>query len=422
MLRPQSDYSIGALDAEGLHVIAKAGATYLPMTPPPTVLDMWELARRLDLRQIWLTTDAVLALGLPVELDRRNPGAHPFLDSGALRHPDRQTVLSPWLTHWSADGEHRLLEISVPGWDRGSPFHSCAGFAPGLAGEVGEFVERSGMLWRRNGQTTSDAWLREHVRDLRSTEAPPPGDDGNLEADLRTVRELTDAERRLRFVHAYDANAMYLGAASSLSLPVGQAKYYPADLAPGPQIKANFGPGYWRCGDVWVTTPTAAYSNTHPIVECWKWPEHHRFLEKWYRVLRDARKALVPFGPSPALDAVKATYRQGIGQLASHRKDRSDPLYQPYWRHAIQAEARTRLERRIATLLVSPFAVDVDCIYVLGNLPDAEITARRIGVPLGDGIGEFKVKGTARASIVRSILKSSREAEVLAALRKEVVA
>lgn len=409
--------AIGAFSDVDLIVCGPARIDRYPITPPRTVSEAWDIARRLELRQIWMTKGAVEAIGLPAELDRRAPTNHEFLDSGTIRHPQHQEVLAPWLTYWSDSAERQIVEISFPSWDRYSPFNSCSHFAPDLAGEVGEFNERTGMMWRRNGQTTSDAWLRDNLRGLRTTDAPEPGDNGNLEADLRTVRELEDSERRAKFVHAFDANAMYLGAASSLALPVGRAEHnvdgniYPVTM-----------PGYWRYGAEWITTPTARFRDAGAAQEFYGWPEWHRFLEGWYKALRDARNELVVFGPSPALDAVKATYRQGIGQLASHRKEHIDPLYQPYWRHAIQAEARTRLERRIRELKVQPLAVDVDCLYVLAGSPDPVFTAMRVGIPLGNGIGEFKVTGTATGAHVRAILKSSRGPEALGALREAVAA
>jgi hypothetical protein len=310
-----------------------------------------------------------------------------------------------------------MVELSFAVWDTGSPFHALA--AEGLLGELEEFRAATGVLWRRSGAITSDSMLREQWGGkLVSTEQVEPRP-GMSEEDLIWSYE-PDSEDRARFVHGFDLNGMYLSAASSLALPYGELRHVEADphssTAPHPGH-----PGWWTDNyseeGRWITTPTACYRGLR-YSEGWYWPSAHRFLEQWYRTLRDARAQLIEYGPSPALEAVKQVYRQGVGRFGSSRRSMlDDPLYQPYWRQAVIAEARTRLQRRIEKLPLRPCAVDVDCLYFLTS-KGPESFAKSVGLPLGDGLGEFKVKGSARAIDARAILGRSSAIPALRELIK----
>jgi hypothetical protein len=308
----------------------------------------------------------------------------------------------------------------VPQWDHHSPWRPLI-YAPALLAEVCDFVAATGMLWRGTGAVTSDAWLRTYYgKRLEPVDWPPPAED-DLEPDIRTTREADEREGHARNLLAFDVNGMYLSAASSLALPAGQyIEECHASLEPAR-------PGYWRTvwpeGPRWITTPTAR-SFLWPLtarLEAYTWPESHRYLEPWYRTLRDGRAYLLATGAGVALDALKAVYREGVGRFGSVNRSRErDPLYLPYWRHAVQAEARTRLERHVATLSQAPVAVDVDCLYFLTSARNPARFAKALGLTLGDGLGRFRFVGSAKARDAREALRLPLVRDRLACLRELV--
>lgn len=410
----------GKSKPDGIAVIDEAGiwhdGVFVAAPPIGDLLDAWNLAHDLGVRQLWMTAGAVASSGLPATIGRET--VHPFLEAGSLNIPRGQRHLAGWLSAWSPD---HYVEVSVPSWDRGSPFHGLD-FAPVLAGEVLEFMEATGMMWRRSGAITSDAWLRDHHRStglLVPTDYPEIASVTDLEPDLQWHREPVGPELKALRCFAYDLNAMYLGAASSLRLPAGAFTHWKGregQIVFTGDINA---PGYWWESEDggWATTPTNTYRFGQPW-ECFYWPQSHRYLEPWYRALRDARTKLLDF-PSPALEAVKQVYREGIGRFGSTRRsNEADPLYQPYWRHALQAEARTRLQRRMSTFTQAPVAVDVDCCYFLTSAKSPENFARKVGIPIGTGIGQFKVATKGPGKPVREVLRDPDFNAMIKELRK----
>lgn len=398
-------------------VLTFSGSRELPSSCSRDLEGLHRWSAEQGLRQLWLTPESRHALGLPEALERRRPESSPFLHSGALRTPRTQEFLTPWLSVWSR--EH-YLEVAVPEWDRRSPWRSLLDFPPALLGELGDFTDATGgWLWRRSGAITSDSWLREHWGRsglLRATEYPECAADPNVEPDAFEVRSPAEGELRARWCHAFDANALYLAAASSLALPVGECESAGAPPSRGPQgvpIPRST-PGYWLTGGEWLTTPSAAYAEWTVASAGHYWQESHQFLTPWYKALREARKRLLSFGPSAALEAVKQVYREGIGRLGSTRRTSSeDFLLQPYWRHAVMGSARTRLLRRVGSLRQAPVVVcDVDTLYFLTSSSSPVTFAQRIGLPLGTDLGAFKHKGTLPGSVARQILAECESGRV----------
>jgi hypothetical protein len=388
-------------------VYSPAVVTYYPA---PNLGTLADLAAGLGLRQLWLTPAALEALGLPAELPAKG-GPHPFLEHADRAVPVRQTALAPRLACWGA--RKAAFELLVPAWDRRSPWRPLT-YAPALLAELVDFTDATGMLWKGSGAVTSDAWLRAYYgQKLEPMEWPPPAADTRLEPDLLTARQPLEGERRARALMAFDVNGMYLSAASSLSLPAG--RYTPDVYDPPP-----FRPGYWKLPTGWATTPTvvAGAWGFGSRLEVYLWPESHRWLEPWYRTLRDGRTRLLESGAGVALAALKAVYREGVGRFGSvNRSSVDDPLYLPYWRHAVQAEARTRLERHVAALAVPPVAVDVDCLFFLTSSRSPARFARAAGLTLGDGLGRFRFVGMARGRDAREALAGPNTNAVIDALR-----
>lgn len=157
------------------------------------------------------------------------------------------------------------------------------------------------------------------------------------------------------------------------------------------------------------------------IAEAWVWHEHARYLEPWYKLLRDGRRMLMEHaeaGPARiALDALKATYAHSIGWLdggwerEAAQDGHAGVLYRPDWRHAIIATANANLYRRVLKAADAqpdfvPFAVNHDCIYVASDNPHAELAYPDGAFKLGRNLGEWK--------IVHNGIPLARLADVLA--------
>jgi len=414
--------TIGVADASEVHSLGRPSELYGPgvvtYRPGVTLGALASLADALGLRQLWLTPAALEACGLPADVGRRPYRVrHPFLEAPGRAVPEGQTALAPRLSCWG--GGLAPFELLVPQWDAHSPWRALT-YAPALLAELVDFTDATAMLWRGSGAVTSDAWLRTYYgKRLEPMDWPPPAEE-DLEPDLRTTREPFPTEARARYLAAFDVNGMYLSAASSLALPAGQYVHRPPI-----EVVWRARPGYWHFAGRWVTTPTAAAlapgfpgAPGEVYDDAYAWLDYHRYLEPWYRTLRDGRERLLETGAGVALQALKAVYREGVGRFGSVNRTRErDPLYLPYWRQAVQAEARTRLERHIAALGQAPVAVEVDCLYFLTNYRNPGLLARGLGLTLGSGLGRFRFVGSARARDAREALALPTLRERLACLR-----
>jgi len=384
---------------------------------------------RYAVRELWVHESGLEALGWPQAIEKRaDPRAgqaHPFFgDLEGFESSLRPAGLAPWANYWRKGGAGFRLFVPQYGrrlrtdgtWGRPPPF--AATESPwALSWALGAYHAATGgrWPWRGTGARTSDNWLVARFKGkLAPTAVAPPYAEGLApEGDYQWVRPLRPAEERARYMLAFDVNGAYLGAAGGVSLPAGKLEHLV-----GPNEVDEAIPGYWRFSglptwegpgpapwwrpdeldaDLWATTPAAAYlvkSFELRPVEGYFWPEHHGYLRPWYDQLRVARATAVP--ASGALEAVKAVYKAGLGKLASerwHPQGAADPLYQPYWDQAVTALARCNLHRRIMRLGAEPFGVSVDCLYFLTNSPSHGAFAARVGIPLGEGLGQFKPKG-----------------------------
>lgn len=394
---------------------------------PGSLRELAGVAERLGVTEVWVHESALERLDWPLRLDRLAAGAgeaHPFFDDAGdyqCRYPTPAGLIH--YARWFRPGGHGI-DLHVPTYSVSaaksfrSPFGGLES-AHHLAWAVALYREAAGdvMPWRGNGAQTSAGFLRARYRRggaLKATEVAPPWTDKVAgEVDAIWAREPTVAEQRARYLMAFDLNGQYLSAASTLALPAGPVEH--RDHFPDLR---EVDPGYWLCempawsgpgpcpwrvdrhgGPVWVTTPTAWLAQRqHDVVplEAWVWPEHHQFLRPWYEHLKRAREVAGEL-TGPALSAVKLTYKAGLGYLETKPAERkggaTDALYQPYWSEAVTAQARCNLHRRIAQLSVEPLAVYVDCLYFLTNSTNPGAFCARAGIPLGDGLGQFKQRG-----------------------------
>jgi len=412
--------AIGVLDGELLHALGRPAVPH-GLGPASHLGDCADLARAHQLRQLWLTPAALEALELPASYGRRDTLAASFLAHPGLVAPASQLSLAPRLSVWGGPGD-AAVEVLVPSWERRRSPWSPLAYAPALLAEVVDFTDATGMMWKGSGAITSDAWLRDHYgRKLEPMDWPPPALDSSLEPSLYVSRPPLEEERRARYVMAFDVNGMFLSAASSLALPVGPYQHISGVYADPSR------PGYWwDASRGWITTPTGAAlagaGDSCPLwPEAYFWPESHRWLEPWYRALRDGRTRLLETGSVVALEALKAVYREGVGRFGSvSRTKEADPLFVPYWRHAVQAEARTRLERHIRALPQSPVAVDIDSLFFLTSRSSPARFARALGLRLGDGLGAFRFAGIAPGRAAREILEDPTARDPVKLLRELV--
>ncbi len=396
--------------------------------------------------QVWLMPDAAARLGLPECKPETDTKGHRAL---AAARAAGWTVaeLRSWM--WAYRRGGRTLGVAVAGWmpPADHPMLAGASDARRLAARLGLWVARTGLTYRLTaGVTGLDLLdvLPRRVR-LEDREAPAPvrpAAISTLEDDYLWQRPPTPEEARLGWVHAYDANAMYLSAAAQVDLGMGAARHVgePCEFDPSLPGYWRIEPGTWddrllpdlldpmcrgrRWRSQWFTTPTlrrlAALGYAVEPLEAHVWDERARFLLPWSNRLRDARAALM--APELAGDAdaravlaeVKFCYAMGVGMLGKPpAKGRPRPAYyRPHWRHAVIAEARANLARKLHTAAEAgrfPLAIATDCVLYASDSPDPA-AALPPGFRMdesGRQLGHVKPAGSARMADVAALLAAS---------------
>ena len=400
--------------------------------------DLLDLAAAAGVSQIWIPARISHSLGLPHELpadvEARAGIPHPFIDDAAATHDLRPAGLAAWIYGWSRSDRDHAVDLVFAAYDE-SPFAEIED-PDRLLAELAAFNDATGIRYRRSPGATGTALLRSLHRGPRAIKlAPPPpwpmpATKPAQETDFGWWRSLRGYyEHGQELVTAFDVNGMYLAACSSVACGVGDNVH---ETAP---IVVDGSPGYYRAqirtptppafvdpfdygtlngdGSRWFSAPTIALAvelgADVEIVEAFRWPSSHRYLTSWYERIRDARLVL----DGAALAALKALYRITIGWLGGSFHDDADELYRPLWRHSIMATARANLYRRVRAIGLAtgryPFAVDVDCLYYAGDVPE--------GLPISPQLGKFKRAGTAPIGDVAEILATG-DRSVLKRLRE----
>jgi hypothetical protein len=448
---------LAALDLAGLWTpegLARPGFR------PADAAELLDVAAELDAEQVWLHPAAIEALGLPTPRHREDAEAHPFIAASLERFRYFPEGLAPWVVASPLREGKRAgagVEVALAFVD-GADDHPLQAFAalpdgPALLRAAELFRGRVGVPFRSSpGATARDLWLalRKGRTSLRPGEAVPPTVvRPSPEAPFVWSRPLSDAERGHGWVHAFDANAQYLGTAASIDLGAGQPEHRtgPLDfdrktvgywLAEVPPAPSEFPPDWGAhapaellpdpftpsprlagmtdpAGRRWATTPTLALAAELGapvwVAEAWVWPQSRRFLRPWAETFRDARAACQD-DPSPearaVLAAVKLAYNKFFGWLASEQV--GGELARPDWHQLVIAQSRVNLYRKLARLERPPFAVDVDALYLTAPTADPA-AACPAGLQLGPGLGQFKHAGTAPAAVLEGIdLASGRAA------------
>ena len=419
---------------------------------PRSIELMAEASELHGIGQFWVHADALENLGLPRGIRVSGPGevvSHPFFARASSLTSSR-AGLAAW-SYWYTPGGSGF-DLHIPAYSGDSPF-SGVSTPGGLGAAVVAWSRASGgVRWAGAGSITSDLFLRARLRAVLAPTAAPPPVEHYLAQETAYLwhRAPGEHERGFKYCHGLDLNLAYAAAASSLELPLGPVEHAPFPFTgfdkrvPGvylfePPRWSSPGPAPWveleedGSTAVWVTGPTAERMvgmGLEPL-EGWIWPQHGRWLRPWYEMLRGAREELLE-GPPAALAAVKQTCRQGLGRLSSERRTlprgaeylEDDPTFQPYWNWAVIAEVRCRLWQRVAQLreraLVVPVAIDTDALYFLSSRRTPEALADGVGLPYGEGLGQFKAHGSCKASAAREVLELPDTGRAVAALRELV--
>ncbi|MGW5153820.1 hypothetical protein ACWERE_49875, partial [Rhodococcus koreensis] len=228
-----------------------------------------------------------------------------------------------------------------------------------------------------------------------ATGGPVPPLDGAPRGDLEPavgwtrVPEADDLDNVHRLV-SIDQRAAYLASAGMLEFGYGQPTHLTGQAAAAAAVGEKGAPfGLWRITlppgqtlslpeklppphphmladqpvQTWVTTvsldglcsPVAeggigADLDDLDVTEAWVFPEQGRVLDKWAKILREARKAAVDTGDVATKRFIGSCYKGYIGRMVNPdmwTATRMAHHHQPVWRAAIIAHCRWR-GRRVA--------------------------------------------------------------------------
>lgn len=232
------------------------------------------------------------------------------------------------------------------------------------------------------------------------------------------ARPLSESERHYAWLHRYDKNNAYVGAASSANLGAGD---YVHQSNPQFDPKA---PGVWHIIlsgesifngrdlphptdgriDSWQHTQTVKVAidvgYQVKIVEAYVFPEYHQTLRPWYEAINTARTRLRAPGAfkhaqaqAIAYEALKNIYTSSLGNLAGRaRAEKNDPMYRPDWWFGIVDSARAGMfwkMRQLAEAGYRPVAVHTDAFYFVSQEADPRLAVPGL-LTEEQGIGKFK--------------------------------
>lgn len=403
---------LGTLSAANLDTAAAVAIG----RPIRTLADAADVAAAARLSQLVIAPDVHDALGLPASIPpapRDAAPPHPFV-SGVDVHPNG---LAPFLVVRGRRPSDPSLDVLFPAFDHAAGLEVLPPDV--IHAALVRYRELVGVPYRWSPGATGASLILSSRRELvgaSTLRPPPPALVPSLEPDFLWWRPLDLDEAGRRYLHAFDANARYLASASSVTLGVGDPipvastgaramrhlpGYWHVDLLPAdPRMPDPLDPlGRGVLDNRWITTPTLELAEQLDRVRnlrgAYVWPAAGRILSRWYKTLKAARDTLsdeltAPYGPA-ALGLVKRTYTMATGNLAGHWREPGDVLHRPDWRHAIMAQSRVNLYRRVERAIVRPVAVEVDAVYVVSDHAEPERAAG--GLPLGRELGAFHPSG-----------------------------
>lgn len=255
-------------------------------------------------------------------------------------------------------------------------------------------------VWISGAPSTTGLRMIEKLEGRPSRPADMSPFEHNDAQDFIWTRPLTDAERGMQRLHAYDKRMSYLYS-SDINLGVGE---YVHETAP---VFDKNKPGIWRIKPLsdlawlrvpnglpfpatnkrgWYYTPMIALIQSLgievEIAEAYTFPNYKRVLHDWVKVNVGAIKTM---GEGDEVDRAvvkmaKRTFRQAIGLFGGlNRKDKTEWSYRPDWRGMIIADASARiyygmLKARKLTGQ-TPAAIYCDCLYYPSDDPNPKTAA-----------------------------------------------
>lgn len=253
-----------------------------------------------------------------------------------------------------------------------------------------------------NGRFTRPTWVKNPTFDVSRLSRAIAYD-----WDYLPGLQAIDQEQEL-YLHAWDKNSMFLGAASSVQLGAGNPLYVnPEEFLCNYQETMSKWfdgkkPGYWRIkydpstlpglhplykNQEWVTTPLLklilGMGITIEVCEAYVWHEHHRILDGFADILFNARMDIKknpakyphPGGRQLAEYSLKKIATAGIGILGSKEAAKyAVQWFRPDWRAHVVEDAKARMIYKILQVYrlfgQLPVCVDVDSVYYLCTEPD----------------------------------------------------
>jgi hypothetical protein len=415
------DYAV--LDDAGLHFLRAGHWLCVPTPEASHVGDLLQHALDHNLARIWITPGSALSTSLAASEDQMSQFiADAQAANWNLWAPNDQDFISGWRAGTAK------VQLAIPERSRRwTAFQACHDSTV-LYAAIKYLQEALNipLVW---GPGNVGLRLIQQVNDTRRRAAyiRPSGSDLGIfmryarqyhHTDLLWSRPLTEDERRCTWLHRYDKNNAYVGAASSANLGAGEYVY---------QTKPTFDekiPGLWhillsgesRFNGRDLPHPTSGQADSWQhsvtvklcmelgyqvkILEALLFPEYHQTLRPWYELIAETRQKLLTPGAyknaqaqAVAYGAIKNIYTSSLGKLAETARAASqNPLYRPDWWCGVVALSRVRILTKIAELAAvgyRPVAVHTDALYFVSH--EADPLAALPGLVTQEhGIGRFK--------------------------------
>lgn len=417
-------------------------ASAVRATPP----DTWArgLGALLDRVAKTVDRDAVLLVDEEAARALKLPSTPEETSTVALDDARAAGWLAGKLHAWTpfyGEGRPRIVLgiTSWPGFDR-SPLVDPA-FHMSTVYRCAMWQELTGHVWQGTPGIAGLNILRATLptykvrgSDVKPSQAYRCGPDPSEAYELDFQPEDWSREQTAPFAHGFDATRMYLAAAGvcekfapwtlrhtgRINFTAKLSGWWRVKLGPWSHdlIPAPAGPGE---SERWVTTPTLVllselidageHFQDFEVVDSWTGDSRRLFrgwaetLEGAYQGARSIAEAGDPFGVDDdaraVMAAVKLTYKESWGLLNPQQV--SSSIIRPDWHHAILAQARSNLWRKLWAVGRAedrwPIEIKVDNAWYESESADPE-EARPAGLPavngkgLDDTLGTFKVKGT----------------------------
>ncbi len=413
----------GVLDDAGLHFERAGRWQCVPVSVVQHAGELLQLAYDQQLARIWITPGSSCSSALVAGDEAINR----FITGARVRHwhlwvPDDRDFFSGW-----QEGRP-VVQVAIPERSqRWTAFQGCRDATTLYAaikylqealntpiewgpGHVGlEVIKRVNAtprraLYLRRCESDVGIFMR-YARTYHHT-------------DLLWSRPLTKEERCCGWLHRYDKNNAYVGAASSVNLGAGEYQYqaYPRFDAKAPGLWHIILDGQSQFNGCDLPHPTGARKDSWQhtatvqlacdlgyqvtILEAVYFQEYHQTLRPWYELISQARQRLRTPGAfkhsqaqGVAYEALKNIYTSSLGKLAEQaRAEKGDPLYRPDWWFGIVALSRARMFMKMAELArvgYRPVAVHTDALYFVSREADPVRAVPGL-VTEEQGIGKFK--------------------------------